>query len=332
VRSVAGCAQTRGVPEHTHCPHCRRALADVEETDEDHVVTESLGGVTKITTCKRCNSKLGGGVEARLVGPHGLLTLLSQAQGWTEGALWGETEQGTPSSSHFGQGEHRLMRPHVEVVAEDDDRVRLAVTWPSHLSGRDRDRYLQRLAKQHGGQEAARSTGPAPETTTRMELVTQAEDLRRVAAKIALSTGAEKWGDEFTLSALADWLREVLDVWSDWPPPHRLPPGPQPHATGRGPLLEEEVKGLTEQLEPWLRTILARHSQGLPVVGHIPLPPPMTVLTPVDYGKATMVNVMVLGVVLPGLGAPHPLVPTQPMKPQVIQHPQRRPDTKGRTR
>lgn len=313
-----------GVPQHTYCPHCRRALDDVEEVDEDHVVTESMGGVTTIATCKRCNSTLGGGVEARLVGRHGLLTALSQAQGWTKGAIWGETEQGIPSRSHFGKGQHHLTSPHVEVVAEDDERVRLAVTWPSHLSDQDRDRYLQRLAKQHGGQEAARSTGPAPETMTKMELVTQAEDLRRVTAKIALSTGAEKWGDEFTLSPLADWLREVLDVWSDWPPPHRLPPRPEPHATGRGPLLDAEVKGWMDQLEPWLRTILARHSEGLPVVGHIPLPPPMTMLTPADNGKATMVNVMVLGVMLPGLAAQYPLVPTQPLKPQIIMHAQRR--------
>lgn len=324
--------QTRDVPERTYCTHCRQSLAEVEEVDQDHVVPESLGGVATISTCKRCNSTLGHGVEARLVDRHSLLTALSQAQGWTKGAVWGETDHGTPTISHFGQGKHLLVSPHADVVSEDDERLQLEVTWPSHLSDRDRERYLQRLAKQHGGKESARLTGSAPETTTRFGLVTKIDDLRRVTAKIGLSTGAAKWGDEFTLSPLADWLREVLDVWSEWPPPHRLSPRPEPHATGRGPLLEEDVKGLTQQVGRWLRIILDRHSRGLPVVGHIPLPPPVTMLTPVDHGMATIVNVVVLGVVLPGLGAPYPLLPAQPLRPQFIQHHQRRPDTTGQTR
>jgi hypothetical protein len=280
----------------------------VEEVDEDHVVTEGFGGVTTIRTCKRCNSALGGGLEGRLLGPESLLTPLSQAHGWTKGSLRGVSEHGVDVQTHLGTGQHLLRSPRAEVLDENEQRLQLAVTWPLQLGDSQREGYLNAMARRHGGEVESAQAAPPQAATIKLRL--RVEDLRRVVAKIALSTGAWKWGDEFTLSPLADWLRIVLDVWSDWRSPHTRPPRLEPFATGKGPLTQRELQTFLDQFKARIEPILERFAQHLPV-GSIETPPPLTVMVPVAGGRGTGIAVRVLGIRLPVLAAPFPIVPAQ---------------------
>lgn len=303
---------------HQHCPHCARLLSEVGATSRDHAVTEALGGVETVRTCKVCNDVLGRGVEARLLSRTGWFTLLSQAQGWTDGVLSGRSEHGQAVQSHVGDEVHRLMAPRVEVVVEDGRAVQLGVTLPPHIG----DGYLNHLAEQYGGTPSVVSRQPAPPEWFRYEISVDIADVRRLVAKTALGTGTRRWGDEFVLSPLAGWLREVQDVWQDWPAQLPGTPAQGEHAGGRWPMAPEELASLTEQLQRVLPPILARVADGRPVAGHVRTAPPMTLLLPVDCGRQTVVAVIVLGVLLPLLTAPHSL-PGPRVGPAFVVHPER---------
>jgi hypothetical protein len=308
----------RGSMAHLHCPHCARPLTTVGATSRDHVVPEAMGGLEKVRTCKVCNDVLGGGVESRLLSPTGWLTLLAQSQGWTKGDLAGENEHGHAVQAHVGNQTYRLLKPREQVLDEDEDHVQLGVVLPVHIGGE----YLEHLAATYGGTLSVVSQETAPPEWARFDISCKIDDLRRLVAKVALCTGTRRWSDDFVLSPLAQWLREVQDVWQDWPPD--LKPGPVTgeHVGGRWPMSPEEVSALTEQLQSVLPPILSRMTQGLPVVGHVKTPPPMTFLIPVESGRQTVVAVAVLGVLLPLLLAPHPL-PNGVARPVVVVHPQR---------
>ncbi len=308
---------------HSVCPHCARPLSGVGELSDDHVLPSSFGGVDKIRTCKRCNDVLGGGVEARLLGPRSVFTLLSQSQGWTEGTLQARVSGGR-ARSHLGYGRHEPSAPRVRVTDTSESEATLEVILPPHIGVGDLDDpYIKSLVRKHGGSHARAeitSSGTAPAELFEMDMSMRIEDIRRLVAKVALCSGTQRWGDEFAKSALADKLRVVLNVWSDWPAHDRPPPLDDPQASGAWPLEPEEVAHLGGQIEKLLPPVLSRVAAGVPVVGHVDLPPSLTIFTPAGGGSQTLVVVVALGVVLPALGFDAPLPPSHPLRAELMFH------------
>jgi hypothetical protein len=310
-------------PSQTLCPHCARALSQVGPVSNDHVVGRAFGGVETVRACKRCNDVLGGGLEARLLSPTGWFTILSQAAGFTAGSLKGTTELGQRAEMHFGQRGHRIVAPSHEIISDAGGVMEISVTLPAHID----DSYLDHLGKKYGGEVTIVSRSAQPPAWHKADLSASLDDLRRLAAKIALCTGAARWGDTFLANPFANWLRIVLDVWSDWPENERPEPLDDPLAGGRWPATEADVAHMTGQAERTLGPVLARAAQGFQPERPPPLPP-ITMFAPLDGGNATFVTSIVLGVLLPGLPVPHPL-PMGALSPTVIIHPTRAFGTPG---
>jgi hypothetical protein len=288
---------------HTVCPHCARPLDAVGQVSRDHAVPRALGGTVKVRACKRCNDVLGGGVEARLLASQSWLTLLAQAHGLTPGRLTGAAAAGAAIRSHFGTGEHRLHSPEVEVVAQDENVVHVTAKVAPEMA----DKLIRHLEKRFGGKAQAVSREAAPEETFSYRLSMNIRDLRRLAAKIALCGGARQWGDDYLLSPLADWMRVVLDVWSDWPVEARPAPLEAEHAGGDWPMSVDELEGLTGQAQRLFSPILAgATTKELPDVD-VGLRSPIVLFVPVAGGQQTMFSAVVLGLVLPVLAVPHAL-------------------------
>ena len=302
-------------PSQTLCPHCARDLSKVGPVSNDHVVGRAFGGVETVRACKQCNDALGGALEARLLSPTGWFTILSQAAGFTVGGLKGTTELGQRAEMHFGTKGHRIVAPSHEAVSDAGGVMEINVLLPAQLD----DSYLDHLGKMYGGEVKIVSRSAQPPVWHKADLSASLDDLRRLAAKIALCTGAARWGDTFLATPLASWLRIVLDVWSDWPENERPESLDDPLAGGRWPETEADVAHMTGQAERTLSPVLARAAQGLHEERPPPLPP-ITMFAPVEGGNATFVTSIVLGVLLPGLPVPHPL-PMGALSPTVIVHP-----------
>lgn len=302
--------------DQTVCPHCARPLATVEQVSADHIVGAAFGGVETVPACKRCNEAIGGGVEARLLSSSGWFTIMSQAAGYTNGRVFGKTETGERVRMHFGGQGHVQLDPSHEILSEEENGTRrVGVVLPPHVG----DEYLVHVANTYGGYLSEVSRGH--ETSPRwhqIELSGTVADCRRLVAKIALCSGAARWGDRFLLSPLADWLRIVLDVWSDWPEDVRPAPLDDPRAGGRHPSPEADVHHLLEQVERTVGPALQRAVQGLssPVA---PPVPPVTMFVPADSGRGTMISVIVLGVALPAIGENYAM--PAPLGPVTIVHP-----------
>lgn len=291
--------------KQTVCPHCARPLSTAESVTRDHVVPAAFGGCVTVPACKTCNDSLGSGLEARLLSPHSWLTLLSQAQGYTAGPLWGRTEDGRNTVSHFGNERHRARTPAVEVEDTDARHIRLAIKDPP----RDAGAFIESTVKKYGAtvEDAEIHSGKAPRGKFAFDMVLRVQDLRRMTAKVALCQGAQRWGDVFLLSDLAEWLRVVLDVSSEWPEGLREPRREEAHAGGEWPISEEDLRWAADQLHRLLPPILSRAHRGLPVVGHCPNPPYIITFIPADRGRATLLGCVMLGYVFPILGVELPL-------------------------
>lgn len=280
---------------------------DVEQVSRDHVVPAAFGGGRTVSACKRCNDTLGHGVEARLLSRKSWFTALSQAQGWTAGNLWGVLDDGRQATSHLGYGTHRARQPRVIVESEDDSHVRLAITDPPE----DEDAFFASLITRYGGSvsDTVTTRERVPRGGFSLKMVLQVQDLRRMTAKVGLCAGAVRWGDEFLLSELGEWLRVVLDVRSEWPACSREFKRSESHAGGDWPLTEQEMRQNVGQLNALLSPILDRASRGLPVMGHVPRPPYLIMFAQAERGSATIVACVMLGYVFPVLGVPHALPP-----------------------
>lgn len=288
---------------HSVCPHCARPLDAVEQVSGDHVVPRVLGGTVKARACKRCNDVLGAGIEARLLAPQSWLTLLAQAHGLTRGRLTGADSAGGRISSHFGTGEHRLHAPEVEVVAEGETVVQVSAKVAPEIA----EEFIRHLEKRYGGKAENVSREPAPEEFLSYSLSMNIRDLRRLAAKIALCAGAREWGDEYLLSPFGDWLRVVLDVWSDWPSGVRPAPLEVEHAGGDWPMTADELEGLTSQAQRLFAPVLAAAVKKEPPGAALRLRSPIALFMPVASGGQAVFSAVVLGLLLPVLAVPHAL-------------------------
>jgi hypothetical protein len=275
-------------------------------------VPASLGGISTVAACKPCNDALGAGVEGRLVSPTGWFTVLAQGAGFVDGFVDATDESGGRAQVHFGARGHRKVAPTYEIIQETEDVTEIAVVLPSHVG----DGYLEHLAKQFGGSLSITARGPAPAEWHRSQLGVNISDLRRLAAKIALCAGTSEWGDSFTMSPLADWLRVVLDICSDWPEAIRPPASSHADAGGHWPLTQEESQSLADDMKRSLEQVLARVTAGGPTITE-PMVPAFTIFAPADGGRQTLVSSVVLGLVLPVLGADQPM-PQPELGPRTI--------------
>lgn len=297
-------------PAQTYCPYCDRSLATVGKVTDEHVVSRFLGGLRTVACCKTCNDALGGGVEGRLSNRSSWLTILSQAEGLTEGHVLGRNERNQRTRHHFGHGAHEWTTPAHEVEVDTDEVTKVVIAAPPHVQSG----YAQHLAKVYGGELHERGRVPAPAEWAHIDVVLTIDDLIRLTAKSVLSGGAYAWGDTFLRAPAADWLRRLVDVGRDWPTGQRDRPVSDPPVLADGTreaAMESMLKQMKSSLEPILRRATSsgvEHPQARP--------PAIVIMTPVAGGRAFMSAVHALRIILPILPVPHP-IPGQ-SEPEVV--------------
>lgn len=283
------------------CPHCLRPEADAGPLTEDHVFPEFLGGRATVAACSDCNHGLGHGLEGGLAGPKGLLTPAAQLYGKSKGELLAEAEHGRVRLN-LGSGEPEVLQS-VDVRQEDG---RLTVD----AAGTEQQmrELLRGLRRKHGDQvpefddlpEQARARVSVADV--QVTLVGSLTGLRRLSAKVALCAGARALGDAYTTSALADWLRLVLDAPRDWPGDRQQAPRPDPQEPlDRAPT--GDAAGLLKGVEQSLALFPAQ--EPFPALATDPKVN-QAVLIPLAGGRVAVV-VSVGGMTLPVLIAPAPL-------------------------
>jgi hypothetical protein len=264
----------------TICPYCKHDLATVVEVTREHVVPSALGGSETVPACRACNSTIGHTLEARLLGPTSWLTVIAQAAGFTPGWVNVTYEGGQRAREHFGSREGRLHEPRVEVIEETDKRLTLGLTIPTHFG----PGYIDHVIREQTGRVERIDRGPAPPQWATVDLSVNVDDLASLAAKSALCTGALRWGDSFLVSDLGEWLRRGIDDPSVLAV---VGPPAMPTTEGINAVLNSTLSHYvaTNGATPWQSPA-----------------PSMTILTPVDYGRATVITFVLFGVVLTSFG------------------------------
>jgi hypothetical protein len=198
------------VPDPSVCPHCGRRLAEVEAVNREHIISESLGGRTTLPACKPCNDAVSR-VEGAVLAPNGLLALLGQTAG-RRGKLTGTLSNGLVVDADFTTGRHRVRPQVIETTDNGVKTIRIGGD-PGQV-----EKIVAGLRARYGDQlgEPVRHAVPAGEMINVL-LNDDVRAFRRLLAKCGLTAGTYVWGDDFTLSPLANWLRQVLDARSNWP-------------------------------------------------------------------------------------------------------------------
>lgn len=219
------------VTNNVLCPHCARSPIEGGGPTRDHIFPDAFGGQGTIVACKDCNSGIGSGVEGKLLGPESPFTLFLQGSGLPHGQLKA-THQVGEFMVDLATGEH-AARTSVEVLGTDVDGVKTVKVFgsPDQVSriraGLD-EKYgpaLEVLSEQIGSPDSE------PEWLN-VSVSVDVADLRRLVAKTALCALTYLQGDSFVETALASWLREVLDAPREWPTSVRRPPQADPDGEG----------------------------------------------------------------------------------------------------
>jgi len=268
---------------------------------QEHLVPFALGGSETVPACKTCNNTIGHGVEGRLLGPTSWLTVPAQAAGFTKGWTSVTLEGGQRALEHFGNREGIVLEPRVEVVEQTADRLTLGLTVPPHIGQQFVDHVI---GQQTGHVEAVEHKQPPPQWAT-ANLSVNTDDLAALSAKVALCTGALIWGDQFILSDLGDWCRRGV---ADPQVLHEFSP----------PAMTE-----LDAINALLRSVLSHYTATNGATPWQSPVPSLTILTPVDGGKATMIALVLFGVVLVVLDCNYPK--PGPISPTIHFHPFRDP-------
>jgi hypothetical protein len=213
------------------CPHCGRPPVEGGGATRDHIFPDAFGGQGTIVACKDCNSGIGSGVEGKLLGPESPFTLFLQGSGLPHGQLKATHPLGE-FMVDLGTGDH-MPRTSVEILDTDVDGVKTVKMFGSpeeitRINAGFENKYgppLEVLSEQIGSPDAE------PEVLNVSVSVDMA-DLRRLVAKTALCALTYLQGDSFVRTALASWLREVLDAPREWPTSVRRPPQDDPDGEG----------------------------------------------------------------------------------------------------
>src|ERR1039458_4643014 len=198
------------------CPHCARPSIEGGGATRDHIFPSAFGGQGTIVAGRDCNSGIGSGVEGKLFGPESPFTLFLQGSGLPHGLLKATHPLGD-FMVDLGTGKH-TARTSVEVVSTDADGVK---TFKVFGSPDEVARIRAGLDQKYGPplevlSEQIGSSDSEPEWLNVFVSVHVA-NLRRLVAKTALCALTYLQGDSFVETALATWLREVLDAPREWP-------------------------------------------------------------------------------------------------------------------
>lgn len=211
------------VTDNTLCPHCARPPADGGGATDDHIFSKFFGGRDTVIACKDCNSGVGSRVEGKLLGPESILTLLLQQSGLPHGPLKAKHPLGE-FMVDLATGDHSALTS-VSTVETDADGTTVRVFGsPDEVAkinaGLER-KYgpLEILSQQVGSKDSE------PESLD-ISVSSLTTLLRRLIAKTALCALTYLQGDAFVETAMADWLREVLDAPREWPEAVKRPPRP----------------------------------------------------------------------------------------------------------
>ncbi len=270
---------------------------------KEHIVPSALGGSETIPACRKCNSTFGETLEGRLLGPMSWVTLIAQAAGYTPGWVNVTYETGQRAIEHFGSRQGRVLDPQVEVIEDSAERIRLGLILPPHVG----DGFVDHVIRQQRGTVESIERGPAPQQLATANLSTDVDDLASLTAKVALCSGAQRWGDDFLVSDLGEWLRagvsdaQVLGAVGP-------PAGPSP-----------------DSLKSFLASILDHFTTSGGAQPWRSAIPSMTILTPIDHGAATVIAFVLLGLPLCTIG--NNLSFPGPPRTIVIFHPNRDPET-----
>jgi hypothetical protein len=205
--------------------------------------------------------------------------VISQAAGFTPGWINVTNQNGQRAIEHFGGRQGRLLEPHVAVVEETAERLTLGLTVPPHIGSG----YVDQVIRQQKGQVERMQRGAAPLQWATANLTVNVDDLASLTAKVALGTGAMRWGDVFLLSDLGEWLRHGIE-----------------NAAALA-LLGPPAGPATDGVSSVLNSVLAHYVATKATAWRSPVPS-MTILTPVDHGAATVVTLVLFGVVMSSFG------------------------------
>jgi hypothetical protein len=207
------------------CPHCGRpAIAGDGET-RDHIFPDAYGGKGTVTACKDCNSGIGSRVEGKLLGPKSPFTLFLQGSGLPHNLL-AATHPFGEFKVDLATGEH-VARTSVEESEKEGVKTFKVFGSPDEVA-----RIRAGLDKKYGDglvvldEKIGSPNDPAQ--WLNIDLSVNMDDLRRLVAKTALCALAYLQGDAFVQSAMATWLRAVLDAPREWPDAVKRPPQPDP--------------------------------------------------------------------------------------------------------
>ena len=201
----------------TQCPYCGRPFTDDDPSTRDHVFVEAAGGFAKVDAHRSCNSSIGDAIEGKLQNSNSILNLSRFVEGTAKAVKGVIKGTGAPVTYDFKTAEVRHTKP-VERI-EGPNGTTLMVQGSR--------RQVEQLLRQQGKSRKEVETLLATATTVRLaddvfefEVSHPLPLADRLAAKIALGAGALMGGDPFTMSPLADGLRDVL--WERSVPSERI--------------------------------------------------------------------------------------------------------------
>lgn len=267
--------------------------------------------------CRDCNSGLGSGVEGRLVGPQSPFTLALQTSGLAHGPLKATHPLGE-FMVDLATGEHEA-RTSVETVETGVDGVTTVKVFGSpEQVAKVRAGLEQKYGRLEILSEQIGSPDSEPELLDVSVSVDMA-DLRRLVAKTALCALTYLQGDVFVTSALADWLRQVLDAPREWPQSVKMPRRPDPDGDGAATRSFDTADTIAKS-QAWLTRL------GLPPIDFARAAATLVIGVEPNYvdGPHTGFVMSLMGSVLPtGLFAPG--VPADMVAPTFLVQRQREP-------
>jgi len=305
------------VTNNSLCPHCARPHVEGGGATRDHIFPDAFGGQGTVVACKDCNSGIGSGVEGKLLGPESPFTLFLQGSGLPHGRLKATHPLGD-FMVDLGTGAH-TARTSVEELGTDADGVKTIKIFGSPEEvARIRAGFDEKYGPPLEVSEQIGSPDSEPEWMN-VSVSVNTADLRRLVAKTALCALTYLQGDSFVETALATWLREVLDAPREWPTTVRRSPQADPDGGGAATRTFDTAEAMAK-----VQTLLAKAMvEPIDITGAAAA---LLVVVEPRYsaGPRTGFVMSLMGWILPtGLFAPG--VPTDMWAPTFIVQKQREP-------
>jgi len=224
------------------CPHCGRPVSIGGGPTREHIFPEAYGGRTTVIACADCNSGVGSGVEGRLLGSNAAMTFFQQGSGLPHRELTASNAQGE-FRVDLGTGKHTAKLK----VSESEHEG--AKTYQIFGTPEDAKRVLEGLAREGKVPadqideiiESGRIDPNESENLT-IAITLDLTLMRRLLAKVSLCALTYLQGDNFIVTDMAEWLRQVLDAPRHWG--KGLAQAEQPDPAGVGSNEEVDTEAL----------------------------------------------------------------------------------------